>query len=109
MEASDILEVAVTCPDEATAPRLGRAAVETRLAACANVSGPVRSLYWWDGAVQDEPEWSLTLKSSEPRRERLQALLTRLHPYDLPVIVALRAQVAPEVAQWVAAETDSMS
>ncbi|HEV3069074.1 MAG TPA: divalent cation tolerance protein CutA, partial [Streptosporangiaceae bacterium] len=51
-----------TTDSRAEAVELARGAVEARLAACAQVSGPVASTYWWEGAVERAEEWLLTLK-----------------------------------------------
>jgi len=79
--------------------------VEQRLAACAQIS-PIESIYRWQGAVQQEPEWRLLLKTTAARYPALQAALRAQHPYELPAIAALPCSHAlAEFADWVAAET----
>jgi periplasmic divalent cation tolerance protein len=84
------------------AQRLGRAMVEQRLAACAQISA-IDSIYRWNGALQCEPEWRLLLKTTEARRPALQAALRAAHPYELPAIVALPMQAGEDFAAWIAA------
>jgi len=80
-----------TAPDWDTAARIARALVEERLAACANVVPGVRSIYRWQGRVEDEAEVLLVLKTRADRVDALGARLRALHPYALPELVALPA------------------
>lgn len=86
---TQMVEVEVNCPDLETARAIGRAAVEAGLAACANVIAGVESVYLWQGRVESDPEVTLRLKTRLAIFDRLSALIGRMHPYDLPAIVAL--------------------
>jgi len=85
---------------------LGRAAVEARLAACAQVAGPVASTYWWEGGIERAEEWLILLKTPADRFGELAAFLTDRHSYDEPEIVALpiAAGSAPYLS-WIREET----
>lgn len=86
---TDALVVLCTVPDEATAERLARGAVDAQLAACVNVLGGVRSFYRWKGEVQDERELQLVLKTDRARFDALAAWIAREHPYEVPEVLAL--------------------
>ncbi len=101
----EIFEVAVTCPDAATAAAIGRAAVEARLAACANIGGALRSLYHWEGAVAEDGEVLLMLKTRAALFDGLAAFVAARHPYRLPAITGWAVRCTPALAAWVAAET----
>lgn len=93
------------------ADSVARALVERRLAACVNLL-PIRSVYRWDGAVQNDPETTLVMKVSEAGLDTMVRELRKLHPYDLPEIVVLAVDVdrsLPEYVDWVRAETGSRS
>ena len=96
----------VTAPDHDTALSLARLAVSERLAACANVLGPITSIYWWDGKLNEDAEVALVLKT---RADLVAALTERLcaaHPYDCPCVVALPIDGGnPAFLAWIAAET----
>ncbi|WP_461210736.1 divalent-cation tolerance protein CutA [Desulfocurvus sp. DL9XJH121] len=100
------LFVYITAADEAEAASLGRMLVTRRLASCANLLGPIRSLYWWDGAVQDEAEAVLVAKTWDDRLDELVAAVREAHSYDEPCVVALPvAGGSPTFLDWIRAET----
>ena len=86
---TDGRQVTTTLPDRDAAHRIGRRLVEERLAACAQVVGPVSSVYRWQGEVESAGEWYCHLKTTASRVEALIARVRELHPYDTPEIVAL--------------------
>ncbi len=97
----------VTCSDEAEAGRIGRAVVEERLAACANIIPGMRSLYWWDGAVQEAGEVVLIAKTRAERVAALTARVKALHSYDVPCVVALPLTGGnADYFAWIEAETN---
>jgi len=92
MEAEDpVLWVWVTAADAAEARRIGRALVEERLAACANLLPGHTAIYRWEGEIREDPESALVLKTTVSRFEALRARIRALHSYDLPAILALPA------------------
>ena len=68
---------------------MARHLVETRVAACVNVVAGLRSFYRWKGAMEDAAEWLLVIKSSRPLFARLRAEIEKVHPYEVPEILAL--------------------
>ena len=82
------LQVQTTTDSRAEAIELARVAVESRLAAYAQVAGPMTSTYWWDGEIERAEEWLVMLKLPADRYEELADLLTERHSYDEPEIVA---------------------
>ncbi len=94
--------VYVTAADQAEALAIGRAAVDRRLAACANIFGPMTSIYTWQGKVREEPEIALLLKTNAAKLEALTRLVKDLHSYDCPCVVALPvAGGNPEFLDWI--------
>ncbi|MFJ9691884.1 divalent-cation tolerance protein CutA [Kitasatospora sp. NPDC101183] len=102
---SDFLVVTTTHDDETKARDLAATLVRERLAACAQVY-PVRSVYWWDGEVQDATEWRLDLKTRTTLAPRLTTRITELHPYDTPEVIAVPLTTgSPAYLAWLTAET----
>jgi periplasmic divalent cation tolerance protein len=82
--------VLVTCANSAEAKCIARAVVKERLAACVNIlPGVVTSIYRWKGKVESARERLLLIKTSRKRLETLQAVVERLHSYDVPEFIAL--------------------
>jgi periplasmic divalent cation tolerance protein len=101
----DALLVLVTAPEEKAA-EIARTLVEERLAACGNVVPGLRSIYRWEGKVQDDREALLLLKTTRGRFEALRARVLALHPYQLPEVLALPVDGGSEAyLAWIAGET----
>ena len=100
---TDVRVVLVTCPHPEAAATLARTLVEEGLAACGNVLPGLRSIYRWQGQVQDETEALLLLKTTAARFEALRERVVALHPYEVPEVIALAVDAghAPYLA-WVA-------
>jgi periplasmic divalent cation tolerance protein len=88
-------------PDDA--PRIARALVEQKLAACVNVIPGVKSFYFWDGALQEDGESTLVVKTTDAAVGDLTAAVKKLHPYSVPEVIALPLSDAgnPEYLSWV--------
>ncbi|MFF1479613.1 divalent-cation tolerance protein CutA [Streptomyces sp. NPDC058301] len=82
------LAVLTTTDSRAKADALARGAVEARLAACAQITGPVTSVYRWQGAVETAEEWQVLFKTTAARYEDLERQLLAVHDYDTPEIIA---------------------
>ena len=99
---TDVRVVLVTVPSAEKALELARTVVEERLAACVNVVPSVRSVYRWEGKVQDDAEALLVIKTTAAGLEPLRARLVALHPYQCPEVLALPVEAghAPYL-EWV--------
>ncbi len=95
-----------TAPAEA-APGIARALLEAELIGCANLVPAVRSLYWWDGEIQDDAEVVMLMECPAELVDRAVAELDRVHPYEVPKILALAPEAAnaPYLA-WLRGVTD---
>lgn len=80
--------VITTLPDETSAHALAKALVESRLAACVNMLAACRSIYRWQGAVEEATEVPLLIKARAERYDELEALILSRHPYQVPEIIA---------------------
>ncbi len=99
--------VYMTAGDENEARRIGHALIEARLAACVNVIPGMRSLYRWQGEVQDDREVVIIAKTRESLVDALIAKVKELHSYDCPCIVALPIHAGnPAFLDWIVAETE---
>ena len=102
----DSVQVTTTTDAEDDARRIATGLVEARLAACAQVVGPITSVYRWEGAVETATEWQVVAKTTRARFGDLAAWLGDHHAYDVPELVATPV-VDGEAAylRWIAEET----
>jgi periplasmic divalent cation tolerance protein len=89
MAEPDVVVVLVTVPNAEAGRMIAGAIVDERLAACVNVVGPIRSIYRWEGAVRDDEEYLLVVKTRATLLPTLETRVRGLHDYDLPEVVAL--------------------
>ena len=100
-----IVSVYAVFADADEAQRIARLAVEERLAACANILGPCRSVYRWRGAVEEADEVAAIFKARADKAGALTARIAELHSYDVPAIAVWPIDSAwPAYADWVEAE-----
>jgi periplasmic divalent cation tolerance protein len=94
----------ITCPSQWLAETLAREAVLQQIAACAQVLGTIQSYYLWEGALCDESETLLLLKTHLQKQPALEALLKEHHPYDTPQLVMLPIEgMAVAYQRWMKA------
>jgi periplasmic divalent cation tolerance protein len=86
---TDAMLVFTTLPNADKAYDVARTLVEERLAACGNLVPAVRSIYRWEGKLQDESEVLVLLKTRADNVERLKARILELHPYEVPEVLAV--------------------
>ena len=91
---------------EQEARSIARQLVEERLAACVNILGPIRSVYRWRGAVEEEPEFLLLIKTRAILLPRLERRLIELHSYEVPEMLAIAPSAgSPDYLAWLVEAT----
>ena len=102
--AQSLIYITVGSRDEALA--IARELVDSRLAACANIRAGTTSIYHWEGAVCEEDEVSLILKTRDDLVERVIEKVKELHSYDCPCVVSLPISGGnADFLNWIDAET----
>jgi len=100
------LLVITNCPDEDTANAIALALVEDKLAACVNILPRSQSIYRWQGQIETASEIPLLIKTVAARYPAVEAAIRRLHPYEVPEVVALPiGRGLPAYLNWLAEET----
>jgi periplasmic divalent cation tolerance protein len=103
---TDVILVLTTVPTPQEAQALAETLVEQRLAACVSISGPMRSIYRWQGSVDRNDEHQVIIKTQRSRLAELEARITTLHSYDLPEILVLPVESGSAAyLNWVTLET----
>ena len=96
----------ITCGSREEATEIARSVVEERLAACANIIGGMRSVYWWEGSVSEDDETVLILKTTSEKVATLTERVKALHSYTLPCVVEIPLDGGNAAYfEWIAAET----
>ncbi|NOX19655.1 MAG: divalent-cation tolerance protein CutA [Nitrospirae bacterium] len=86
---SDYVLVVVTAPDEDVAAGIAKTVVEERLAGCVNIIKGVRSIYSWEGRIEDEPEVVMLIKTRQNLYKSLERRIIDLHPYSVPEVICI--------------------
>jgi periplasmic divalent cation tolerance protein len=93
--------ILVTTGSEEQAVSIARALVSERLAACVNIVGPVRSIYRWRDAVNDDSEYLLIIKTRATLYMKVESRVRELHSYEVPEVLALNAdRGSPPYIKW---------
>jgi periplasmic divalent cation tolerance protein len=86
---TEYIQVVTTTETKDQAQRIAQAVVEKRLAACAQIVGPISSTYWWKGKVESADEWMCLMKTRHDLFADLERAIREIHPYEIPEIVAV--------------------
>ena len=104
----EVCQVMTTVGERSAADGLARSAVEQKLAACAQITGPVASTYWWEGAIETTEEWQIIFKTTTSRYPVLAEHIRSNHSYDVPEVLCLPVVDGnPAYLRWVAEQTQS--
>jgi periplasmic divalent cation tolerance protein len=102
----EFLEVHTTIDSKAGAQKIAGAIVSQRLAACVQVSGPITSIYWWQGKMEQAEEWLCTAKTRRDLYDKLEQAIRAVHSYDEPEILATLVAVGSKgYLEWIVRET----
>ncbi|MBO3769185.1 MAG: divalent-cation tolerance protein CutA [Candidatus Brockarchaeota archaeon] len=86
---SKYIQVFTTTGNREDALKIARILLEKRLAACFQIIGPMKSLYWWKGRIEEAEEWLCLIKSRDDVYEELEKTIKENHPYEIPEIIAI--------------------
>lgn len=104
--AAEIVEIRTTFGSAEAAAACVTAIVGERLAACGQVDGPIRSTYWWQGAVETATEWRCTFKTTATRSAACRDAIVAAHPYETPELLLARVTADPGYAAWLRASLE---
>jgi periplasmic divalent cation tolerance protein len=83
------IQVSTTTENRSDAEKISKEVVKRRLAACAQVMGPIVSTYWWKDVLEEEEEWLCLMKTIEENYGSLERAIQEIHPYEEPEIIAV--------------------
>ena len=85
----DFIQVIITADKKGKAEQIVKDLLESRLAACGQIIGPVSSHYWWKGKIETSEEWLCLIKSKKSLFDNLEKAVRETHTYEIPEIIAL--------------------
>ena len=97
--------VILTTCEPKDAQMILRSLLTKRLVACGNITSGVKSMYWWDGEIQNDEESTIFMETTDSNKEAALQALAEVHPYDVPKILCWQPQANESYMQWLQAET----
>lgn len=84
-----LIMIITTIDDMEKAKKIARFIIDQRLGACAQIIGPIQSIYHWRDKVEDSKEWIILIKTRKDLYQKLEEYIIKLHPYTIPEIVSI--------------------
>lgn len=103
---TEFIEVRTTIDTMEGAKKIAEEIVESRSAACVQISGPVTSIYWWKGQLETEKEWVCTAKTQYELYTKVERAIRKVHTYEEPEIIATAIVAGSSgYLEWINRET----
>jgi len=103
---TNFIEVHTTIDTREAAQKIAETLVTKRLAACVQISGPITSVYWWQGKIEHAQEWVCTAKTQKSLYYELEQAIKEAHSYDVPEILATEiVEGIQSYENWITEET----
>ncbi len=83
------IQISTTTGNKKDAETIARRLVESRLAACVQITGPIKSTYLWKDVIETEEEWLCLIKTVDALYEKIENTILDVHPYEVPEIIAV--------------------
>jgi len=95
------LLVYVVCANATEAEKISNVVLEAKLAACANIIDGMKSLFMWDGKIDQANEVILLFKTTRKMYDGLEKLICEMHSYDMPCILSVPVNMNAKYSEWV--------
>lgn len=103
----EYIQVQTTVESSENAEEIAKAVVESRLAACVQIIGPVKSKYWWKDNIVEGNEYLLLIKSRKDLYDALEKVIVETHSYDTPEVISLPVMEGyGDYLRWIVTETE---
>ena len=99
---SEYIQITTTTDNRDLAVKIAGSLVEQKIAACAQVSGPITSIYEWKGKIENSQEWYCVIKTRKDLYPRVEERIKKLHSYEVPEIIAVPIVAGnPAYLEWI--------
>ena len=96
------IQISTTTATKEQAEKIVQHLVETKLAACVQINGPITSIYRWKGKVENAQEWFCLIKTTDDLYNKVEAAIKDLHTYETPEIIAVPiVKGSKEYLNWI--------
>jgi len=103
----DVIMIFSTVSSKGEAEKIARALIGKRVAACVSMFGPIKSMYWWDGKIEESEEYLLIIKTTRSKYGELEGIISKIHSYQVPEILAIPIVSAlKEYIEWLREELE---
>jgi len=100
------IQISTTTETTEQAQTIAQHLVDTKLAACVQITGPTTSIYRWKGKVENAQEWLCLIKTRDDLFKKVEAAIKKLHPYETPEIIAMPiVKGSKEYMKWIDEES----
>ncbi|MCS7116946.1 MAG: divalent-cation tolerance protein CutA [Nitrososphaerales archaeon] len=89
VDMGDYIHIVTTTSSKDEAEKIVKILVERRLAGCAQIIGPIASMYWWRGKIERAEEWLCIIKSRNDLYSEVEAVIRANHSYEVPEVLAI--------------------
>ena len=102
------IQITTTTETKEEAQKIAQYLVDTKLAACVQITGPITSIYRWKGKVENAQEWLCLIKTQDDLYDKVEAAIKKLHPYETPEIIAVPiVKGSKEYLKWIDNELEN--
>ncbi len=108
LEPMNLIIITTTSDDCDELESIARHLVESKLAACCQISGPITSVYTWQGKTEATTEWTCAIKTQSKRFSNVKSEIIKLHHYDIPQVVGVEVtHSSASYRRWVVDATSN--
>lgn len=99
---NEYIQITTTADNRELAVKIAGSLVEQKIAACAQVSGPITSIYEWKGKIENAQEWYCVIKTRKDLYRQVEENIKKMHSYEVPEIIALPIVAGnPAYLEWI--------
>lgn len=99
---TEYMQVQTAVDSKKAADNIAKHVVEKKVAACAQVIGPIDSTYWWKGKIESAQEWLCLMKTTKGKYAKLETAVRSIHPYEVPEIIATEIEIGgSDYLNWI--------
>ncbi len=102
----EYIQITTTTDKKREAEDIAKKLIEKRLVSCAQILGPIKSIYWWKGRIEESEEWMIFFKTKKGLFKKVESAIKEIHSYEVPEIIAVPIlEGSKDYLNWIESET----